>query len=187
MRNKIVLLSLLAFIVISLLYSWKKGGDLLFDMKEVIGQETNNPYGIRNDVYDFFKKESENPENVEFKDPSFKNLLLNFMKIDQLLIKNFSNKSLSIKLTLKSLSIIGCEKIRSKYFSNKIIGPSYQKSFYTKVFLNTKDRETVYRIADSHSNEVNLNILYKDSKEESDKKCNKMSNEILSDTELEEF
>ena len=149
----------------------------LFNMTEVLGPEYNNPYGIRNDVYTYMK-------NIEFKKwnlgPREQMLLLNYVKLDRLMTKNFHNKENVMELDKIQSTILTCfDKMKTSDWTYKNFAPDYYgPSALLDLIGNTKDRKIVAKIIDHYFSGT---ILYWFDYEKNKQECDQYMEKIYAE------
>ena len=191
MKNKIKT-GLISFVVICLLiigffwYSYKTvPRDLLFDMDKILGESTNKPYEIRNDVYDFIIN-NEVPKYKLNKEQTM--LLLNIAKNNQMEIKYFDDEDMSIKLYRHWRVLFKCsvnDKNLKKWIDDNYTSGSLKPRPYDETLYNNSDIILVRQMAEQHIinadyNKTKLNLT--DSQKE--EFCRKHSQRIFNFQDL---
>ena len=146
----------------------------VFNMPEVLGPEDNNPYGIRNDVYDYVSKTEFKKWNLG---PKEQMLLLNYIKLDRLMTKNFHNKEKILELDKVQTTIISCfiHLRTSDWMEKNHATDYYGPSVLLDLIGNTKDRKIIAKIIDHYFSGT---LLYWFDYENDKKECNQYMERI---------
>jgi hypothetical protein len=140
----IILLLILGYFILD--YTLYRAGEYFFkkdiiNAEEVIGKTDNNPYGIRNDVYDVIQKEY--VEKMKLNDEQ-KTLLYNIAYIDQKLISNFTDHSNILKYTEIQFKLVDCISEESIDLLNRL----KSTDIYFRSLVNTKARSQAIDITE---------------------------------------